>query len=241
MPTFGSDPESNDMGWTETSTGSRPRVFVSAPVRTLTTYFAYHKGMTMSQRCNDADKDVLNMLFSRKLKQGFTVEVLKDSIDRFFQSPAGRSVAPAQMFAKNDVQHSLLSESDVSRTDPVLQWLLDGMQDTSMFSDSDEVRKAVLLYCDDALLRYPEVVADIIRIDDPYEYLCNRLTALEDLIYWNLEGFDCDVEELLNILGIVELPRELASSTRAPKSLRDKRETLKQAIVSIPIRRNKER
>lgn len=237
MTVFGADPESNDMGWTQTPTR---RVYVSAPVRELTNYFAYHRSMGMSQRCDEDDKSKLNMLFSRRLKQGFTSEAIKQVIDRFYQTPAGQSDYPVPLFCTNDVQNGLMAEADVSKSDPVLQWLLDGMPNEGPFTEPREIRKAVILHCSDSLLRYPDLVANILRIDDPEQVTAQRLSALEDLIYWNLEDFDGDVEEFRNILDIIELPRELSSMNKSPKSIREKKETLKQAIVAIPIKRKKE-
>jgi len=225
------------MGWTDTAPANR---YVSKPVRELTNYFAYHKDMSMSQRCSDDDKSMLNMFFSRKLKQGFTADILKNTIDRFYQSSAGQTGVPAPLFCTNDVQNDLLADADVVKDDEVLQWLLDGMPSDGPLTDSRETRKAVLLNCDEALLRYPEVVADIVRMDDPEPYLSDRLSSLENLIFWNLENSEEDAGHLHEALTSIELPKELSSPGRSPKSIRKKHETVKQAIVAIPIRRNKE-
>jgi hypothetical protein len=97
-----------------------------------------------------------------------------------------------------------------------------------------------VLYCEEALLRYPEVVADILRTDDPEPYTSDRLAALEELIAWNLGTHERDTGQLHEALASITLPKELASSGRSPKSIRKKHETVKQAIIAIPIRRNKE-
>lgn len=225
------------MGWTDTAPRNR---YVSRPVRDLTNYFAYHRHMRMSQRCDEDDKSMLNIFFSRRLKQGFSADILKDVIDRFYQSSAGQTDMPAPLFCTNDVQNELMFDADVTKDDEVLQWLLDGMPSDGPFTDSREVRKAVVLNCEDALLRYPEVVADIIRMDDPEPYLSPRLSALESLILWNLGDGDEDTGQLHDDLANITLPKELASRGRSPKSIRKRHETVKQAIVAIPIRRNKE-
>lgn len=237
MPTFGADPEENDMGWTDTAPRNQ---YVSRPVRDLTNYFAYHRDMRMSQRCTDDDKSMLNIFFSRKLKQGFSADILKGVIDRFYQSSAGQTDVPAPLFCTNDVQNELMFDADVTKDDKVLQWLLDGMPNDGLFTDTREVRRAILLHCEDALLRYPEVVADIIRTDDPEPHLSDRLASLEQLIVWNLGTHEIDTGQLRDTLVSITLPKELASPGRSPKSIRKKHETVKQAIVSIPIRRNKE-
>jgi hypothetical protein len=238
MPTFGADPEDNDMGWTDTAPANR---YVSKPVRELTNYFAYHRHMSMSQRCSDADKSMLNIFFSRRLKQGFSADILKDVIDRFYQSSAGQVEIPAPLFCTNDVQNELMSDADVTKDDEVLQWFLDGMPNDGLFSDTREMRKAVILYCEDALLRYPEVVADILRTDDPEPHTSDRLAALEELVAWNLGTHDVDTGQLQETLASISLPKELASRGRSPKSIRKRHETVKQAIVAIPIRRSKEK
>lgn len=225
------------MGWTDTAPRNR---YVSRPVRDLTNYFAYHRHMSMSQRCDEDDKSMLNIFFSRRLKQGFSADILKDVIDRFYQSSAGQTAMPAPLFCTNDVQNELMFDADVTKDDEVLQWLLDGMPSDGPLSDTRETRKAVLLNCDDSLLRYPEVVADILRMDDPEPYLSDRLSALESLIFWNLENGAEGTGHLHDALANINLPKELASSGRSPKSIRKKHETVKQAIIAIPIRRNKE-
>ena len=237
MPTFGADPEENDMGWTDAPTRS---VYVSKPVRDLTNYFAYHRSMSMSQRCNEDDKSMLNIFFSRRLKQGFSADTLKNIIDRFYQTSAGQTDAPAPLFCTNDVQEDLMVEADVNKDDEVLQWMLDGLPDEGPFTSPREMRRAVLLHCEDALLRYPEIVAEILRTDDPENHTSARLAALEDLIAWNIGTHDADTGQLQEELSIIPLPKELASPGRSPKSIRKRHETVKQAIVGIPIRRNKE-
>jgi hypothetical protein len=238
MPVFGADPEAEDKGWEDVRTSQG--VFVSKPVRELTNYFAYHRNTRMSQRCNDEDKSRLNIFFSRKLKQGFDSASIKEIIDRFYQSPAGQHPFASALFCKDEVQRELMEDIDISNNDPVLQWLLDGMPNTGPFSQPREVRSALIKECDDSLLRYPEVVADIIRIDDPEPHLSERLSSLERLIAWNLTEDEDGAGQWLDVLAIVTLPKELASRSRSPKSIRSKQDSVKDAIMRIPMRRSKE-
>lgn len=225
------------MGWTDTA----PRnVYVSRPVRELTNYFVYHRNRKLSQRCDDSDKSMLNIFFSRRLKQGFPADTIKDVIDRFYQSPAGQADIPAPLFCKNEVQNELMDDANIVKDDEVLQWLLDGMPSDGPFTAPREMRKAVILHCEDSLLRYPDIVADILRTDDPEPHTSDRLSSLEELVAWNLGTHDVDTGQLHESLSSISLPKELASSGRSPKSIRKRHETVKQAIIAIPVRRKKE-
>jgi hypothetical protein len=237
MPTFGADPDAEDMGWTEAPT--RNHHYVSRPVRELTNYFAYHRHMSMSQKCDEDDKSMLNMFFSRELKRGHSAPNLKIIIDRFFQHPASQTQFPAFMFCKNDVQAELSDDIKREYSDPVLQWLVDGMPNTAeQIADPPKARKAILLYCDESLYRYPDLVATIVRYaEDPSE----MLNALELLIQWNIGDNDEDAGHLRSVLSKITLPKELASVGRSPKSMRRKRDDVEQAVASIPVRRNKEK
>src|SRR5210317_320294 len=236
MPVFGADPEAEDKGWEDVRTSQG--VFVSKPVRELTNYFAYHRNTRMSQRCNEEDKSRLNIFFSRKLKQGFDSASIKEIIDRFYQSPAGQHEFASALFCKDDVQKELMEDIDITNNDPVLQWLLDGMPNSGPFTDPREVRKAIMQECVESLLRYPEVVADIIRIDDPEPHLSHRLASLESLILWNLTDDSGNAGQWQDVLCIITLPKELASRGRSPKSVRLKHGSVKDAVMRIPMRRS---
>ena len=214
------------------------RTYASKPVRDLTNYFAYHRNMRMSQRCNDEDKVKLNVLFSRRLKQGFSSESIKEIIDRFYQTPEGQVDFPAALFCTNKVQAALVEGVEMRTDNAVLQWLIDGMpNDDELFDDSREVRKIVLLTCDESLFRYPTVVAEILR-GDAREFSA-RLSALEGLILWNL-GEDKDIDALHEALDKVPLPKVLTTRKRAPKMLAERKPTVQLAVASETVKRKRE-
>jgi hypothetical protein len=193
----------------------------------------------MSQKCDDADKAMLNMFFSRELKRGHSSSNLRTIIDRFFQHPAGQSDFPAPLFCKNDIQTELSEDINREHSDPVLQWLVDGMPDgVDEVADVRAARKSILLYCDEALLRYPDLVAAIVRYTD---HPAEMMEALESLVMWNLGENDEDAGQLRDVLSKIPLPKELASTGRSPKSVRRKRDSVAQAVVSIPVRRKETR
>lgn len=237
MPTFGADPDAPEKEWTTSAPASR---YVSKPVRELTNYFAYHKDMKMSQRFNDEDRSIMNIFFSRQLKKGFTPASLRNTVDRFFQSPAGQHEYPARMFAKTEVQQSLNEESYIQIKDPIVQWFIDGMPTrTELFDYPKDVRKCLLLYADESMLRYPDVLADVIRNDWREPVFTNMVTALEDLIRWNLYG-EGDATPLLDTLANISLPDELQTKSRSVSGLRPRRDTVLQAVTSIPRKRPKQ-
>ena len=238
MPIFGADPDKPTNEWEEMPSKS---TFASKPVRDLTNYFAYHRHMGMSQRCNDDDKIMLNIFFPRRLKQGFSSESLRQVVDRFYQTPAGSHDYPAYLFCKHDVQEELIGDIEVNKDDPILQWFLDGMPtDDDIFDHPREMRKAVLIHCEDSLLRYPELVAAILRLDRREPENSLMLASLEELVMWNLGNNDEDVRAMRGALADIRLPRELRSSVRSPKSVRKRHDTVQQAIIAIPVRRKEE-
>lgn len=238
MPTFGADPDAPDKGWEERS--PRPKR-ASNKVYELVKYFGYHRGMRMSQRFDHEDKAILSSHFSRRLSNGYSPDALKSIVDRFYSSPYAASEYPALMFCKTEVQEELASETTIEVVDPVTQWLVDGMpNDTSLFESASSVRKCVLLYCDESVLRYPEIVADIIREDYDTDVVSSMLSALESLIAWNLEQNDEDSGHLRGELSSISLPTELASKVRSPKTLRRRCDTVREAVANVPAVGKKE-
>ena len=231
MPVFGADPDDDVKAWSEYE-GHFVRRYVSKPVGGLTNYFGYHPKMTMSQIFNDEDKTALNAYFSRKLKQGVTEGSLKKIVDRFWQSWAADSQRPAYLFLSNKVQQPLLKEAEIVKDDPVLEWMLDGMPNNGPFEDPAAMRKTVLVYANEGPLRYPEVVADILRGDLGSEH--HLLMSLEDVI-----------DEKLNPRGglhyahlarRVSLPAELTG----PGKIRPRYDTVQEAIANIPLHKKLE-
>jgi len=211
------------------------RAYVSKPVRDLTNYFAYHRHMRMSQRCNEEDKVKLNVLFSRRLKQGFSSESIREIVDRFYQSPEAQVDFPAALFCTNKMQASLIEGVEMRTDNAVLQWLIDGMpNDDGLFDDSREMRKIVLLSCDESLFRYPTIVAEILRGDT--RECQDKLTALESLLLWNL-GEDHDVDALLATLERVPLPKVLTTKKRSPKMIAERKPTVQMAVASESVKK----
>lgn len=177
MVVYGADPDKPIKEWDD---GVRmSSAYVSPPVRELLNYFGYHKQMKMSHVWDDKAKAVVARLVSKRLKQGYTVQTVKHMIDRFYQSWAADSEAPAYTFTSNEVQRQLTLEADVVKDDPVLEWLLLGMPlNTELFTEPAEMRKVVSLYGMQCMLRAPEQVADIIRTDDPEDGIRDELERL---------------------------------------------------------------
>jgi len=231
MPVFGADPDASVTAWSEYE--GQPRMFASKPVNALTTYFGYHPSMRMSQVFGDEDKTVLNAFFSRKLKQGHTDRSLKKMVDRFWQSWGADSSRPAYTFTSNKVQQELIKEAEIVKDDPILSWLLDGMPNSGPFEDSSDMRKIVLKFSDEGVLRYPDVVADLIRADNGNEQ--DRLWFLENVIGLKLGTFkEEDLADEWVVLGLyTTLPKELTS--RRSTRIRPRRDTVQEAIANIPL------
>ena len=234
MPVFGADPDSDVTAWAEYE-GPR-RVFASKPVNELTSYFTYHPEMKMSQVSGDEDKTVLNAFFSRKLKQGYTVDSLKTMINRFWQSWGAGTQRPAYTFTSNKVQQELGKEAEIVKGDPVLSWLLEGMPNRGPFEDNVGMRKVILRHSVEGVYRYPEVVADIITHDDGDEALV--LDELDNIISWKLDREDApDRNEvyLAMLSRKANMPPELMSKSKG--KVRPAFDTVTQAVANIPLQK----
>jgi len=210
---------------------------MSKPVWSLVSYFSYHKGMKMSQRNDDTDKVILGRTLSRRLDQGYTPESLKGMIDRFYQSYGKDYSLPALAFVSKPMQEKLTHEADVVKDDPILQWLLNGMPDRGPFDEPREMRKAVIL-AGDAINRYPDVVADILRIEGTYAATSSRLAFLDQVIGTKINrgghtpmGFPDDV--------IFPVARLLPPELRGAGPIRPRHDTVQAAIAALPIKRSR--
>lgn len=236
---LGADPDKSSKEWDE---DVRPSVRPRRGVMELINYFAYHKNMRMTQRFNDQDRAILASYCSRKLSGGFSSAAIKQLFDKFYASSYSASDYPVLMFCKKEVQEHLLDEAEYAVEDEVLSWLVDGMPNEAPLSDPQEARRAVVLTCDESLLRYPEVVADVLRLDDPEPHLSERLEALESLVLWNLGKLaDGSAGQYHEVLCSISLPPELGTSVRSPKGIREKKQTVKQAAAFIKTKSNKEK
>ncbi len=228
MPVFGADPDAPVKEWEEPV---RPMaVAPGKSVHGLATYFGYHPQMKMSMRFDNEDRLVLYRYFSRMLKKGYKETDLRSMIDRFYQSWAADSATPAYTFVSNRVQEQLQDGVAVVKDDPVLMWLLDGMPDDGPFEDSREYRKALVVSYDEALHRYPEVVADILRKDYSPQYVSTCVQALNDLIWYHESG---EERPDMALFSGIPLPEELVSIRR--RKLRPRQPSVAKAIAALPL------
>lgn len=227
MPVLGADPAVAEKEYPEFT----PTVFVSRPVRSLVNYFGYHKGMTMSQRFTEKDKAILGRFFSQSLKQGHSDETLQSIVDRFWQTWGADTQMPALSFVSHDMQNLLRKRDEIDVEDPILMWLLEGMPDDGPFFDSQRMRRIVLIGSGGLELRYPDVVATVLREDNDEEWCVRALKYVNDLVRWNLSEID---ERPLDHYGELALPYELTTHAKSPTKIREKRDTINRAIATIP-------
>lgn len=245
MPVLGADPDSPENEWDES-----PRHTVrcvgqfDARLSYLINYFAYHKAMeSMNRLCPPADKRILGYTFARLLKQGYTEQSLKFVVDRFFQSWARDTERPVMLFSKKDTLMHLLTEAEMVSKDTILQWLIEGMPNIGPVEEPKEYRKAVIMTCDECL-RYPEVIADILRLGFGYPTLSKMLESLEAIVKYNLAGkpYDRrDIDPHLALLSTINLPKELRSHVPSPKGVRQKVDRLHAHVAGSVVARKKEK
>lgn len=242
---YGADPSipMSQFGW-ESGREFSPRV------RRLINYFAFPECLRMSQRCNGdwehpesgSDKFLVGVLFSRRLEQGYSFHALEKMVDRFYQMWAGEYSIPALAFVSTTVQTVLTNEAEVIVDDPYLEWLLLGMPSVCPLFDSPaEIRKAVLTASSELTHRYPDVVANVLRLKEPHEPTVVLLWAAFQLMHWHLGLTTDDQFAHREILKSVVLPKELNSRRRSSRSIRVKHETLAQAVGAIPLKKGHER
>lgn len=229
MTVFGADPDVPARNWDDV-----PVFYCSPQVLRLVNRFAYHPPIIMSQRWNELDRSIIGHFIATRLRQGFTVRALEKMVDRFYQMWAGDSDIPSYAFVSTKVQDVLSSELELVQTDQFLEWLLEGMPDGPLFDEPADIRKAVLLTSSELTHRYPDVVADVLRLRSGYNSTLVMLKAAEHIVQWNLgmEEVDPNVRDLLKR---IDLPKELASRRRSPAALRTKKETMRQSIGMIPV------
>lgn len=236
MPTFGADPDEKYKEWDESPPRRQGSKF-DPRVMSLQNHFAYHKAMRdMTRLCPEGDKQILRFTFARLLRQGYTEQSLRRTIDRFFQSWAGDSERPAMLFSTTKVLSQILEEAEVVGEDPIMQWIIDGLPDVGPVAQTKEYRKAMILACYESL-RYPDVIADIFRLGFGYETTYKMLLSLEQVVKYNLAGkpYDRrDVDEHLAMLSPIypTLPKELRSHVPSPKGVRTRFDKMNMAVAS---------
>lgn len=252
MPVLGADPDVEYKEFPEFT----PTLFMSRPVRGLVDYFAYHRGMKMLQRCNDTDRAILGRFFKQSLGRGYTESTLKSMTDKFWQSWGGDTDVPALSFVSSEMQDKLQQERKISDERPevdetgdveikarmtkhvfddkYLKWLFEGMPDTGI-EGAREYRKLVVIHSKGLELRYPEVVADILRLERSEKWTIGALRYVNDLVQWNLGEID-DAPDGADYDWHLDLPGELATKRQTKSKIRVKRATINRAIASMPNR-----
>lgn len=237
MITFGSDPDTPSKVWEEVQDSGARQFRPRKEINVLINYFGYHKNMRMSQRFNETDRAVLARYFSLMLKKGVTHDALVHMVDLFYSSPHSHSACPALTFTKHEVQDELIEEIDMVAPNPCMEWLIQGMPDDGPFTDTPSMRKAVLLYADEIVYRYPDVVADILQLDESFERTSDLLDQLSNIVAWVLRETD-DLRDSIDIHAAIDMPPELTTEKRLTQNrIRRKAQTVKRAFTSIPAKK----
>lgn len=225
MVTFGADPD-KPSSWEDAAPPIRP----SRQINDLIQFFVYHPKIKMYHKVEDTDRAILGAYFSRKVRTGMTPLSLKSMVDVFYSSPFSKSSRPVRTFVSNKVQESLVRATELHSYNQYADWILNGMPNVSFIPDVEDVRKALLKYCDQGLLMYPDVVIDILRSDVGVSRIASLLSLLESLIEWNCGNTDSR-PSVSPLLDVVDLPSELRSHRRG--NLRPAEVSVSQAIFKM--------
>jgi hypothetical protein len=216
----------------------------------LVSYFRYHPKTRMTDLTDERGVGALAALFSRRLRQGFTQEAMQKAVDMFYVTrntsdmPSPNDAAFA--FCSNQFQSSVLDTLDLVLDDPVLDWFVSGMPDRGPFIEGSRGVRSLILAFDEGLLRYPEVLADALRMMDnaqeavyfvhnliAYQRFCTGETQFPDII--GLDYCD-DILTLRNLLcrqsaGFFHLPVELDPLRSSKKHVRPRHQTVQTAVM----------
>lgn len=237
MVVLGADPDAPVKEWEEETAHQRfnPRTIG------LVHHFGYHRNMKMTQRFSDFDKKILSSHFSKMLKRGYSQAAIKEMTNTFWQSWGADYDTPATAYVSTAMQEKLTADVDISTTDLYMEWLVQGMPDNGPVDDPSHIRQAIVLASTDLTHRYPDVVAEIAKINRGYSTSRRLIIAADQLIRWNLgeEIPDFEIYDTLDDLSKIALPPELRTSTRSPSRIRRKWDRLSQAVAHVPIARKK--
>lgn len=231
---IGADPDKNDKP-TQQEIKRKPR----PEVNDLTNYFVYHPRSVMNCSYTFQDMNILRRNIRLLLDGGLTRPTIKAMIDRFFTNERFiKADSPVLMFCTKSVQETLMDKIPVA--------LDDDMGDTLKFLMSDfdrsginlpwstsidiTIQQAVILRGLDASYRYPELVARIIETSFDTPNLQPMISALNSLVRWHLNEEDADITELHSTLSVIDLPKELMSTTK--QSIRPAADSIVSAVYN---------
>lgn len=237
MVVLGADPDAPVKEWEEAPDYVRfnPRTMG------LVHHFGYHPSMGMNQRFDDFDRKILSGCFSKLLKRGYSHTSIQEMINTFWQSWGADYDTPATAFVSTPMQEKLTAEVPISTTDIYMEWIVQGMPDDGPLDDPSHIRQAIVLASTDLTHRYPDVVANIAKLNRGYTISRRLIVAADQLIRWNLgeDIPDFDIYETLDVLGKIDMPAELKTSQPSPSRIRRKWDRLSQAVAHVPIARKK--
>ena len=214
MPTFGLDPDEQretpeerehlHNGWQRRDPSKKKQKHRSNTHGDCVWYFRSHLGQKMHHDFSNPQMKILQATVAKLVKgKGYTLEAMKDAIDRFYASGAcQRTRTPCQLFASHRIQERIfrgsegvaaLGKSAPEHADAILTWIGNDFQrlqgaDPLPWSQADDKHISLLLLSEDgmvALYTYPEVVASILAEGGDYP---GHLYSLVDTIDWSQQG-----------------------------------------------------
>lgn len=244
MVTYGADPDEEkttdnaDLEWLISNSsagyvekgGESPSAWRPRPRHTvehLIFRFMTHERQTMHSIMSETHRAILGNQFSRLLSSGYERDDLQLMIDRYWQTPSSqRSGNPILPFCNRAFQQKLLDHTYAKTSSSVLEWIygsfapVEGLPwDASLDAD---YKKLIMLEGIDALYSYPEVVADILSIqEDPSP----ALREFTEQLHWNWKLLDNQATCLLELVPTT--PAEVMKRGKA----RTKQATLSDAIA----------
>lgn len=234
---FGADPEEQKVSEFEGPKKRKPR----PEINDLASYFVYHPGSVMSHTYTTTDVQALRRHLRLLFDGGLTRESIRKMIDQFFVNYKSSSESPVYMFASKSVQTSLMSMTGIqldTQTDPVLMFMVndfnrDGLSLPWAEELDDRLKDIIIMHAMDICYRYPELIAEAIKVfSDDFtnrDFLVS-LDALTSLIRWYTGEEDGDPKEIRYSLSFLNLPQELQDDRRS--SIRPASSTIASAIYT---------
>lgn len=236
---LGADPEEEKE---EVLTADNSKKKTRPEINDLASYFVYHPGSVMSHSYTQTDMQALRRHLRLLFDGGLTRLSVKKMIDQFFVNyKSSSSDSPVYMFASRSVQTSLMSMTGIqldTHTDPVLLFMINDFSREGLTlpwsADMDScVKDTVIMHAMEICYRYPELVAEVIKMfsDDLKDCAFrSSLDSLTSLIRWYTGEEDGDPKEIRYSLSSLNLPKELQANRRA--SIRPASATIASAIYT---------
>lgn len=232
---LGSDPERVPDSETPKPKRKKPRFRIrqqeykqrKPEVDSLVSYFIHNKKILMTHTLTEQDRQIVRKTIRLLLDGGLTNVTIRLMMEKFFSNDNFiQAESPVLMFASQKVQKMLMDAVGIqldTYTDPVLMFMVNDFNrdDLSLpweVSSDETLREAIIMHGMEICYRYPEVVADMVRMyadDFGNPSFIKSLDALNALVRWHTGDEAGNPADLRCFIPSITLPKELLSDKKS--------------------------